>query len=1091
MASVESGPGAGELQRATAWPHGQREADGAMPGAWWAAVPGEDRIECLLCPRHCRLKPGDRGFCFVRENRAGQMVLSTYGRSTGFVIDPIEKKPLNHFYPGTAVLSFGTAGCNLGCKFCQNWDISKSRETERLSALAEPDAIARAARELGCQSVAFTYNDPVIWAEYAIDAAKACHAAGVKTVAVTAGYISPAAREAFFEPIDAANVDLKAFSETFYHKVTYSHLQPVLDTLVYLRRHTAVWFEITNLVIPDANDAPDELERMCDWLLKELGDDVPLHFTAFHPDFRMRDRGPTPPDTLFAAYETARRAGLKFVYVGNLHDPHRQSTHCPGCGGLLIERDWYQLGRYNLQHDRCSRCQTQIAGRFATEPGTWGPKRQAVRIGDFALPSRTAPAAPTSPLVALSVSPNSKASLMSTTRPTSPSVTAATRGSGLPALDPQQQSRIHTAACQWVTQAVRQEPLTPTAEALGDVAESGVHGAFVTLKRGSQLRGCCGVLGKPMSLGEATQQAAQRTAIDDQRLAAISPTELPFLEVDVTLLGPMLPVPGEGAARASAIEIGRHGLVIQSGQHSGLLLPTVPLEYDWNVEQFLQAVCRKASLPVDAWKREDVALVAFEGLPIQAPMVDQQWNEKDLARPLPLTTDQLNEYVQLAARNVALLAQGATPSYYAPELPDMTVHAIVISMQWGDENQMQQGNAIQVSVRPGVPLQSTLFQMCESIANIFARQRYTGRFNLGLTVGVDPALHGMGEEEHLEGLDTARRGIIINDPRHCGFGFDPAKPPQELLAGLRASLPVGSRHGALHSVQVMSTMQSLIAVTAPRPTRGSGTRSPGVAGKFYPAEDAARRQLVEKIAKAPAAQLRHARAIMVPHAGLRYSGSVAAEVWRSVRIPKTLIILSPKHTNAGVNWSVCPFERWRLSSSTGFAGDPEIAAALVEKVPGLVFDVAAHEQEHGIEVQLPLLERYAPEARVVGVAVHGGSWAEIEAAAEGLAEVVRSAAEPPLLVISSDMNHYAPDEENRRLDRLALDALKSANPQQLLDTCRQRHISMCGVIPAALVLATLAKLGPSPAVTEVAYATSADAGGDRHSVVGYAGAIIE
>src|SRR4051794_10053798 len=309
-------------------------ADGLLPGGWWHDEPEGGRITCDLCPRACSLKEGDRGFCFVRQVKGGEMVLTTYGRSTGFCIDPIEKKPLNHFYPGTSVLSFGTAGCNLGCKFCQNWDISKSREGARLSEQATPRAIAEAARALGCKSGAFTYKHPGIRAEYAIDPARACRAAGVKTVAVTAGYITPEARGPFFEFMDAANVDLKGFTEHFYKHVTYSHLRPVLDTLAWLKAETDVWFEITNLVIPRENDSDDEFRRMCGWVLEKCGDDVPVHFTAFHPDFRMRDRANTPHETLVRAYDIARDAGLKFVYVGNVHDTTRQSTYCPHCGKL-------------------------------------------------------------------------------------------------------------------------------------------------------------------------------------------------------------------------------------------------------------------------------------------------------------------------------------------------------------------------------------------------------------------------------------------------------------------------------------------------------------------------------------------------------------------------------------------------------------------------------------------------------------------------------------------------------------------------------------------------------------------------------------
>ena len=284
---------------------------GQCPAVGGTRMLPASHLVCDLCPRGCKLKPGDRGFCFVRQNIAGEMVLTTYGRSTGFCVDPIEKKPLNHFFPGTPVLSFGTAGCNLGCKFCQNWEMSKSREVERASASADPETIAVAAQELGCQSVAFTYNDPVIWAEYALDTARACHAVGIKTVAVTAGYISPEARRTFYSEMDAANVDLKAFSEDFYWHLTSSHLEPVLDTLRWLKQETNVWFELTNLMIPQENDSADELRRMCDWVLNTLGDEVPMHFTAFHPDFRLLDRPNTPLSTLVSRIRSGHVVGYQ------------------------------------------------------------------------------------------------------------------------------------------------------------------------------------------------------------------------------------------------------------------------------------------------------------------------------------------------------------------------------------------------------------------------------------------------------------------------------------------------------------------------------------------------------------------------------------------------------------------------------------------------------------------------------------------------------------------------------------------------------------------------------------------------------------
>ena len=352
-----------------------------FPTRYWQQL-DNGRAQCDLCPRECRLKPGQRGLCFVRENHQGAIVLTSYGRSSGFCVDPIEKKPLNHFYPGSAVLSFGTAGCNLACRYCQNWDMSKSREMDTLASRASPQAIADKARELGCRSVAFTYNDPVVFHEYAIDTAQACHEQGVATVAVTAGYTSPAPREEFFAHCDAANVDLKAFTERFYHKLTGGHLQPVLDTLVYLKRETAVWLELTTLLIPGENDSDQELQQLTQWVVEQLGTEVPLHFTAFHPDYKMLDTPATPPQTLARARRIGLHNGLRYVYTGNVHDTEGGSTWCPGCGQLLIERDWYRLGRWALgEQGCCQHCGEKISGHFLARPGNWGDRRLPVRMG--------------------------------------------------------------------------------------------------------------------------------------------------------------------------------------------------------------------------------------------------------------------------------------------------------------------------------------------------------------------------------------------------------------------------------------------------------------------------------------------------------------------------------------------------------------------------------------------------------------------------------------------------------------------------------------------------------------------------------------
>ncbi|HEX9359118.1 MAG TPA: AmmeMemoRadiSam system radical SAM enzyme [Streptosporangiaceae bacterium] len=355
-----------------------------VPTEYWHRTE-DGRVQCDVCPRACRLREGQRGFCFVRMRQGDTVVLTTYGRSSGYCVDPVEKKPLNHFLPGSPVLSFGTAGCNLGCRFCQNWDISKSRETDTLADAASPEAIARTARELGCRSVAFTYNDPVIFLEYAIDVADACRDAGLKAVAVTAGYMTAAPRAEFYRHIDAANVDLKGFSSDFYHRVCLGQLDPVLETLQYLKQQTSVWLEITNLLIPGANDSDKEIGAMTQWVATRLGPDVPVHFTAFHPDFKMKDRPPTPPQTLARARRIALGNGVRYAYTGNVHDPAGQSTYCHHCGGRVIERDWYRVGAYRLTGDgRCANCHTPIPGVFDKSPGTWGQRRLPVRLGPAA-----------------------------------------------------------------------------------------------------------------------------------------------------------------------------------------------------------------------------------------------------------------------------------------------------------------------------------------------------------------------------------------------------------------------------------------------------------------------------------------------------------------------------------------------------------------------------------------------------------------------------------------------------------------------------------------------------------------------------------
>jgi pyruvate formate lyase activating enzyme len=352
----------------------------SVTGRYWHRL-ADGRVQCDLCPRECRLHEGQRGLCFVRAREDDRIVLTTYGRSSGFCLDPIEKKPLNHFLPGTAVLSFGTAGCNLTCKFCQNWDISKARADDRLQSQASPEAIARAAVESGARSVAFTYNDPVIFLEYAVDVAAACREVGVKTVAVTAGYIGAAARPEFFAAMDAANIDLKGFSDNFYRKLCTGALDAVLDTLRYVKQETKTWLEITTLLIPGENDSSREVSALSGWVMANLGPDVPVHFTAFHPDWKMRDVAPTPPATLKRARKIAHDAGLRYVYTGNIHDESGQSTYCAACGARLIGRDWYSITDWGLDAGgRCAACSAACPGVFESSPGGWGARRASLVI---------------------------------------------------------------------------------------------------------------------------------------------------------------------------------------------------------------------------------------------------------------------------------------------------------------------------------------------------------------------------------------------------------------------------------------------------------------------------------------------------------------------------------------------------------------------------------------------------------------------------------------------------------------------------------------------------------------------------------------
>jgi AmmeMemoRadiSam system radical SAM enzyme/AmmeMemoRadiSam system protein B/AmmeMemoRadiSam system protein A len=1050
-------------------------SDGLYAGGWWHTLEDDERIVCDLCPRECHLKPGDRGFCFVRQNVDGEMMLTTYGRSTGFCIDPIEKKPLNHFLPGTSVLSFGTAGCNLGCKFCQNWDISKSREVERLSELAGPEAVAAAAKHFDCRSVAYTYNDPIVWAEYAIDTARACREQGIKNVAVTAGYISPAARAPFFEFMDAANVDLKSFNEEFYYKITYSHLQPVLETLEWLKKETDVWFEITNLLIPDANDSPDEIRDMCDWILNHVGDDVPVHFSAFHPDFRMQDRPKTPPETLVAAREIALQQGLKFCYVGNVNDVANQSTYCPDCGGLLIERNWYELGEYHLDHNQCGHCGTTIAGLFEESPGHWGRKRLPVQISQFSRP-----------LPITSIPKRQEEDSTMTTASNTDGATARLEAQR-PKLSDEQQQLIHAGACEVIASSIFKRPLQVSDATLGGAADRTVMGAFVTLKRNGNLRACCGALGRPMPLGTALQQAAVRTATEDTRLPEISPSELSFLDVDVSLLHGFQPIKEKGEDRASAVEVGRHGLQIRRENNAGLLLPSVAREQGYDAVEFLRQLCRKAGLPATAWMDDETEIQVFETLSVAGPFKATGVDEGTAVTPL-LNEAEVRMLAAHCGSNISALVQGATPSYYAPNCSDGTVNGIVLTLtSVGTDDTV---HFSRFSMRPGLPLQSTAFDLGKSIAEALSSGQLklpSAELRVSVSILHDSAMHGTTAKPDLRGIDPKTRALMIVEGAKTAWIYDPDKTPEELLANVTEKVSLFNPEAAeIFSFAVQTNESTMSVVNAPQPSEGPDQRPAAVAGRFYPADAAELGEMVDGFLKDGKGQKSKCSVIMVPHAGLKYSGSVAGAVFAKTNIPDSVIVIGPKHTRNGVEWAVAPNKSWAIPGGE-VAADPELAAQLVEAISGLKMDAAAHQGEHGIEVELPFLAKVNPQVKVVGIAIGGGSLAQCREFAAGLAKVLKERDEETLLVISSDMNHYANDVDNRRLDEIAMKSLETLEPDQLFETVTGHGISMCGVLPAVIAMEAAKQLGGLQSAKRIAYATSADVSGDKSRVVGYCG----
>lgn len=1030
---------------------------------WWEQL-ADDKVVCTLCPRECHIPKNSRGFCFVRANVEGELVLTTYGKSSGFCIDPIEKKPLNHFLPGTPVLSLGTAGCNLGCKFCQNWDISKSRQMDSLTSQAGPDAIVQAALQTGCKSIAFTYNDPIIWAEYAIDIAKQAHVHDLKTVAVTAGYISPEARHEFFDHMDAANVDLKAFTEDFYRKLTQTSLEPVLDTLKYLKHETDCWFEITNLVIPGENDSIDEFKRMCCWIVEELGTDVPVHFSAFHPDFKMKDKLRTPHEKLIEARQIALDAGIAYAYVGNVNDHANQSTYCHQCNKRIIERDWYQLGDYKLKGNCCGYCKTKIPGRFDLSndaPGKWGRKRQPIAINDPTIYQNQ------STKIQMTINGQESKPMTENTNTPTPKID----------FDSQQSQMLLEYVRGQVVSAVTGDssdlPTLPD-----ELASAPAFGCFVTLKLDEKLRACRGRWNQNKEvntepLGELLAGVARDSSLQDFRFPSICSQELDRLTVEISIMHTPMMLKEKGLDLVDAIEIGKHGLVLMHPKGRGLLLPHVATEQGWDAKTFLDSLCNKAGMHKSTWLDDHQTQV----MTFQTCLLEQSAP----VQPFLPTLISANSYEALMQLGDKILAgdQSATP------LPHLLVD------HWDDElgvfvvtDSHQSASALGAKQS----LAKLVTMACQSLAKSATPSHSISRLVL------------MYGAVRLQASDYPNR--------HTNLSFNGVLA--ESSSGWNLSLPLSSERidrvgqamkDANFNINLWKVAQhegaakprltcfDLFIHHAAQSPGKLDVRKPAKAGQFYPAtaskiSEQINEQLKPYLNDSP----KPVRAVMLPHAGWAYCQDIIAQTLGPIVVPDVVIVVSPKHTAHGANWSVSNHCQWEMPS-----GNVSVATDAVSKLldlyPSLKCEPLAHEQEHGIEVLLPWLQAKNPNVRVVPIVMGHSNYQQLADFGEALGQLLQKMDTPPLLVISSDMNHFDNAQTTTEKDGKALDAMCQGDAKLLFDICQNQQISMCGMRPAVAIMNALSHAPIKPQL--VARSHSGKITGDNNRVVGYAGAIIE
>lgn len=1079
---------------------------------WWHPVE-DGKVVCTLCPRECHIPRGSRGFCFVRENVDGHLELSTYGRSSGFCIDPVEKKPLNHFLPGTPILSFGTAGCNLGCKFCQNWDISKSRSTDATTNEASPEAIVEAAIRTGCKSLAFTYNDPVIWAEYAIDIAKVARQAGIKTVAVTAGYIQPEARAEFYKHMDAANVDIKGFTETFYRKLCQAQLKPILETIEWLKKESNTWVELTNLMIPGENDSESETAELCDWIVKTVGPDMPIHFTAFHSDYKMMDTPSTPPETLSRAYEIAVAAGIRYVYVGNVHDVARQSTFCHACKKPLIERDWHQIGRYHMKGNRCGHCGVVIPGIFEEKPGTWGRKRLPIRI-------QTKPAPVTGQLggsgsgdgvvdqVRVLPSGGGAGELVTITstmakprktqekqvdsapKPAVPPVTQAAtslvKGQARVEFSEAEAAQMLTYARAVVRAAANGTALTATIDPV--LAASPIYGLFVSLTRGGALRACRGSWGGQslFELGKLLVSVSADSTLRDTRFPRIMPGEVDLLELELNIMFDPHVVAARGAARADGIVIGTHGMVLSNPRGRGLLLPHVPVQGKMNVTQYFETLSQKAGLDKNAWLEEASEIMTFRATVLTEHPLAQEFDPKSLRAEDAQALLALG--AKMVSGNSAEVESGPLATKYPEEL------GLFVQTVTGQTAAAMGPNHSLASLM-GVAVKSLLAAAKGKATPVSPVSKFVVFHQpIALAAADYPARHGTLVSRAV--LARVANGpawtLILPGNRTDKIGDALAAigmTPQQWHTGV-------ARLTAFSTLTFDATaaMTAAAARAGVAPANLSAIRPPARANQFYPGNPAQMNAEIDgflALANAPAK--RSVRAVMLPHAGWRYCGATLARTIAGVQVPDTVIIIGPRHTSNGPPWSIASHQAWAIPGAM-IPVDTELVRELAAAVPAMQVESDAHAMEHGTEVLLPFLYRLNPKLRIVPIVLGHAAYESTKPLADALAAVttrLRNAGREVLLVISSDMNHFDSQEVGQVKDRLALDAMVSGRPQRLYEICRDNQISMCGMLPAATVMQALIRTTPVIAPKLVDYSDSAAASGDRSRVVGYAGVVIE